>query len=199
MATVRSGPQNERTAGWFNKQPAVLAIIRAQPGSNVIEVTDAIRARATLLRNALPADVAFTLVSDRSVSIRGALEDTQETLLGAVALVVLVVLAFLRSWRSTFIPAITVPVSLAGSLAFMHLLGFSLDTLSLMALTIATGFVVDDAIVVVENIARHMEEGMSRMQATLQGAQEIGFTILSITISLIAVFLPLLLMGGVAG
>nr|WP_086639587.1 efflux RND transporter permease subunit [Acetobacter okinawensis] len=199
VATVRSGPQNERTAGWFNKQPAVLAIIRAQPGSNVIEVTDAIRARATLLRNALPADVAFTLVSDRSVSIRGALEDTQETLLGAVALVVLVVLAFLRSWRSTFIPAITVPVSLAGSLAFMHLLGFSLDTLSLMALTIATGFVVDDAIVVVENIARHMEEGMSRMQATLQGAQEIGFTILSITISLIAVFLPLLLMGGVAG
>nr|WP_277875464.1 efflux RND transporter permease subunit [Acetobacter lambici] len=202
VATVRSGPQNERTAGWYNKQSAVLAIIRAQPGTNVIEVTDAIRTRAAILRNALPTDVAFTLVSDRSVSIRGALEDTQETLLGSVllvVLVVLVVLAFLRSWRSTFIPAITVPVSLAGSLAFMHLLGFSLDTLSLMALTIATGFVVDDAIVVVENIARHMEEGMGRMQATLQGAQEIGFTILSITISLIAVFLPLLLMGGIAG
>ncbi|MFT8418522.1 MAG: efflux RND transporter permease subunit [Acetobacter sp.] len=199
VATVRSGPQNERTAGWFNQQPAVLAIIRAQPGTNVIEVTDAIRARSAVLRNALPADVAFTLVSDRSISIRGALRDTQETLLGSVVLVVLVVLAFLRSWRSTFIPAITVPVSLAGSLAFMHLLGFSLDTLSLMALTIATGFVVDDAIVVVENIARHMEEGMDRMHATLQGAQEIGFTILSITISLIAVFLPLLLMGGIAG
>lgn len=199
VATVRSGPQNERTAGWYNKQPAVLAIIRAQPGTNVIEVTDAIRARAALLRNALPTDVAFTLVSDRSISIRGALEDTQETLLGSVLLVVLVVLAFLRSWRSTCIPAVTVPVSLAGSLAFMHLLGFSLDTLSLMALTIATGFVVDDAIVVVENIARHMEEGMGRVQATLLGAQEIGFTILSITISLIAVFLPLLLMGGIAG
>ena len=199
VATVRSGPQNERTAGWYNHQPAVLAIIRAQPGTNVIEVTDAIRARAALLRNALPADVGFTLVSDRSVSIRGALRDTQETLLGSVLLVVLVVLAFLRSWRSTFIPAVTVPVSLAGSLAFMHLLGFSLDTLSLMALTIATGFVVDDAIVVVENIARHMEQGMGRMQATLLGAQEIGFTILSITISLVAVFLPLLLMGGIAG
>ncbi|MGG6429283.1 efflux RND transporter permease subunit [Acetobacter ghanensis] len=199
VATVRSGPQNERTAGWYNNQPAVLAIIRAQPGTNVIEVTDAIRARAALLRNALPADVGFTLVSDRSISIRGALEDTQETLLGSVLLVVLVVLAFLRSWRSTFIPAVTVPVSLAGSLAVMHMLGFSLDTLSLMALTIATGFVVDDAIVVVENIARHMEEGMDRMRATLLGAQEIAFTILSITISLVAVFLPLLLMGGIAG
>nr|WP_269142556.1 efflux RND transporter permease subunit [Acetobacter garciniae] len=199
VAQVRTGPQNERKAGWLNDKPAVLAIIRAQPGSNVIEVTDAIRARAAQLRNTLPADVSFTLVSDRSISIRGALADTQETLLVSVLLVVVVVLAFLRSWRSTFIPAVTVPVSLAGSVAIMGMMGFSLDTLSLLALTIATGFVVDDAIVVVENIARHMEGGMDRMEATLLGAREITFTILSITISLIAVFLPMLLMGGVPG
>lgn len=199
VAHVHSGPQDERKAAWLNGKPAILAIIRAQPGSNVIEVTDAIRSRSSMLRAALPGDVSFSLVSDRSVSIRDALADTQETLLISVVLVVLVVLAFLRGWRSTFIPAVTVPVSLAGSLAAMHLLGFSLDTLSLMALTIATGFVVDDAIVVVENIARHMEAGMERTAATLLGAREIGFTILSITISLIAVFLPMLLMGGVAG
>ncbi|MFT8675556.1 MAG: efflux RND transporter permease subunit [Acetobacter sp.] len=199
VAQVHTGPQNDRKAGWLNDQPAVLAIIRAQPGSNVIEVTDAIRARAAALRNTLPADVSFTLVSDRSISIRGALADTQETLLVSVLLVVVVVLAFLRSWRSTFIPAVTVPVSLAGSVAIMGLMGFSLDTLSLLALTIATGFVVDDAIVVVENIARHMEDGLDRMNATLLGAREITFTILSITISLIAVFLPMLLMGGVPG
>jgi multidrug efflux pump len=199
VARIHSGPQSDRKAGWLNANPAVLAIIRAQPGSNVIEVTDAIRARAAYLRQALPGDVKLTLVTDRSISIRGALKDTQETLLLSVVLVVLVVLAFLRSWRSTFIPAVTVPVSLAGSLAAMHLMGFSLDTLSLMALTIATGFVVDDAIVVVENIARHMEAGMERMEATLTGAREITFTILSITVSLVAVFLPLLLMGGVPG
>ncbi|MFT8471986.1 efflux RND transporter permease subunit [Acetobacter persici] len=199
VAIVRDGPQDERKAAWYNTQPAIITIIRPQPGANVIEVTDAIRARADILANALPADVQFKLVSDRSVSIRGALEDTQYTLVISVVLVVLVVLAFLRSWRSTLIPAITVPISLAGSLAVMHLLGFSLDTLSLMALTIATGFVVDDAIVVVENIARHMEAGMGRMDATLLGSREIAFTILSITISLIAVFLPLLLLGGVPG
>ncbi|MFT8851872.1 efflux RND transporter permease subunit [Acetobacter orientalis] len=199
VAKITNGPQDERKAGWYNKQAAILTIIRPQPGANVIEVTDAIRARAQILSNALPPDVSFKLVSDRSVSIRGALADTQYTLLISVLLVVLVVLAFLRSWRSTLIPAITVPISLAGSLAVMHLLGFSLDTLSLMALTIATGFVVDDAIVVVENIARHMEGGMERMQATLLGSSEIAFTILSITISLIAVFLPLLLLGGVPG
>ncbi|MGO2958408.1 MAG: efflux RND transporter permease subunit [Acetobacter sp.] len=199
VATIRDGPQDERKAGWYDTKPAIITVIRPQPGANVIEVTDAIRARAVLLSNALPSDVSFKLVSDRSVSIRGALEDTQYTLLISVLLVVVVVLAFLRSWRSTLIPAITVPISLAGSLAIMHLMGFSLDTLSLMALTIATGFVVDDAIVVVENIARHMEQGMGRMEATLLGSREIAFTILSITISLIAVFLPLLLLGGVPG
>ncbi|MFT9216702.1 MAG: efflux RND transporter permease subunit, partial [Acetobacter malorum] len=143
VAIVRDGPQDERKAAWYNEKPAIITIIRPQPGANVIEVTNAIRARADILANALPADVEFKLVSDRSVSIRGALEDTQYTLIISVVLVVLVVLAFLRSWRSTLIPAITVPISLAGSLGVMHLMGFSLDTLSLMALTIATGFVVD--------------------------------------------------------
>lgn len=199
VATVHDGPQNEREAAWFNGKPAVMAIIRAQPGANVIEVTDAIRAHAPRIQNALPGDVQLTLADDMSRSIRAALTDTQLTLLISVVLVVIVVLAFLRSWRSTLIPAVTVPVSLAGSLAVMHLLHFSLDTLSLMALTIATGFVVDDAIVVVENIARHMEDGMERMEASLLGSREIGFTVVSITISLIAVFLPLLLLSGIPG
>ncbi|WP_086643423.1 efflux RND transporter permease subunit [Acetobacter sp. DsW_063] len=199
IASVSDGPQNERQAAWFDGHPAVLAIIRPQPGANVIEVTDQIKAHAPMLQSVLPGDVKLTLLDDMSKSIRSALADTQLTLLISVALVVIVVLAFLRSWRSTLIPAVTVPVSLAGSIAIMHLLGFSLDTLSLMALTIATGFVVDDAIVVVENIARHMEDGMDRMEAAILGSREISFTVLSITISLIAVFLPLLLLNGTAG
>nr|WP_194300829.1 efflux RND transporter permease subunit [Acetobacter oeni] len=199
VAEVRDGPQNERQAAWFNGKPAVLAIIRPQPGANVIEVTDQIKAHAPHLQSILPADVKLTLAADMSLSIRAALVDTQFTLVISLILVVLVVLAFLRSPRSTLIPAITVPVSLAGSLGVMHMLGFSLDTLSLMALTIATGFVVDDAIVVVENVARHMEDGMSRMEAAIHGSREISFTVLSITISLIAVFMPLLLLSGTAG
>nr|WP_194299798.1 efflux RND transporter permease subunit [Acetobacter conturbans] len=199
VAEVHDGPQNEREAAWFNGHPAVVAIIRPQPGANIIDVTDAIRSHAPRLQNVLPADVHLTLADDMSRSIRAALVDTQLTLLISVALVVIVVLAFLRSWRSTLIPAVTVPVSLAGSLAVMHMLGFSLDTLSLMALTIATGFVVDDAIVVVENIARHMEDGMERMEAALLGSREIAFTVLSITISLVAVFMPMLLLSGIAG
>ncbi len=199
VAEVRDGPQNERQAAWYNGKQAVLAIIRPQPGANVINVTDEIKAHQPRLQNVLPGDVKLSLVADMSLSIRAALADTQLTLVISLVLVVLVVLAFLRSLRSTLIPAITVPVSLAGSLGVMYLLGFSLDTLSLMALTIATGFVVDDAIVVVENVARHMEDGMSRMEAAIHGSREISFTILSITISLIAVFLPLLLLSGTAG
>ncbi|MBS0980716.1 efflux RND transporter permease subunit [Acetobacter thailandicus] len=199
VATVSDGPQDERKAGWMNGKSAIIALIRAQPGANVIEVTDSIRARAAAFSNALPPDVDFKLVSDRSVSIRGSLADTQLTLFISVVLVIIVVLAFLRSWRSTIIPAITVPVSLIGSLAVMKLCHFSLNTFSLMALTIASGFVVDDAIVVVENITRHLESDKKRMEATLIGSQEITFTILSITVSLIAVFLPLLLMGGIPG
>ncbi|GBQ65001.1 multidrug efflux pump acriflavin resistance protein AcrB/AcrD/AcrF [Ameyamaea chiangmaiensis NBRC 103196] len=199
LAYVHDGPQTDRRAAWLNGQEAVLTIIRPQPGANVIRIADEIKAHLPELRAALPPDVDLTIASDRSQTIRAALADTQLTLLIAVGLVVIVVLMFLRTWRSTLIPAVTVPISLAGALIFMHLMGFTLDTLSLMALTIATGFVVDDAIVVVENIARHMEEGMTRREASLLGAREIAFTIVSITISLIAVFLPLLLLSGTAG
>ncbi|GBQ28159.1 multidrug efflux pump acriflavin resistance protein AcrB/AcrD/AcrF [Acetobacter estunensis NRIC 0472] len=199
VAQVENGPQDEREAAWFDGHPAVVSIIRPQPGANVIALTDAIRDHEKRLQQVLPADVKLTLADDMSRSIRAALWDTELTLIISVVLVVIVVLAFLRSWRSTLIPAVTVPVSLAGTVATMHFLGFSLDTLSLMALTIATGFVVDDAIVVVENIARHMEGGMSRLEAALVGSREIVFTVLSITISLIAVFLPLLLLSGIPG
>ncbi|MCH4023076.1 MAG: efflux RND transporter permease subunit [Acetobacter sp.] len=199
VAEISNGPQNERQAAWLNGKPAIVAIIRAQPGANVVQVTNRIKSGLTFLKNALPRDVTLTLTNDMSQSIRAALFDTALTLVIAVALVIVVVLAFLRSWRSTVIPAITVPVSLAGSIAVMHALGFSLDTLSLMALTIATGFVVDDAIVVVENIARHMEAGMPRKEASILGAGEISFTVISITVSLVAVFLPMLLLGGTAG
>ncbi|GAN98572.1 multidrug resistance efflux pump acriflavin resistance protein [Komagataeibacter xylinus NBRC 13693] len=199
VAHVEDGPENERRAGWANDDPAVVAIIRPQPGANVIAITDQIKARTHLLQQAMPADVRLTFTCDRSLTIRAALLDTQFTLFFAIVLVTVVVLAFLQSWRSTVIPVITVPISLAGAVAGMYLMGFSLDTLSLMALTIATGFIVDDAIVVVENIVRHMEAGASRMQATLAGAEEIAFTIVAITVSLVAVFLPMLFMGGTPG
>lgn len=199
VAHVEDGPENERRAGWANDAPAVVAIIRPQPGANVIAITDQIKERTHLLQQALPEDVQLGFTCDRSLTIRAALLDTQFTLFFAIALVTLVILAFLQSWRSTIIPVITVPISLAGAVGGMYLMGFSLDTLSLMALTIATGFIVDDAIVVVENIVRHMEAGASRMEATLAGAQEIAFTIVAITVSLIAVFLPMLFMAGTPG
>ncbi|WP_342627318.1 efflux RND transporter permease subunit [Nguyenibacter vanlangensis] len=199
LAEVHDGVQDERQTGYFNNHRAVMAIVRPQPGANVIRVMDAIRARTPAMIAALPAGVTLTPAMDRSITIRASLGDTQLTLLISVLLVVAVVLVFLRAPRSTLIPAITVPISLAGTLAAMYLLGFSLDTLSLMALTIATGFVVDDAIVVVENIARHMEAGQSRADAAMRGAGEIAFTVLSITIALVAVFLPLLLMPGTPG
>ncbi|WP_281649540.1 efflux RND transporter permease subunit [Novacetimonas hansenii] len=199
VAKVHDGVENDHKAGFFNGHPAVMAIVRPKAGANVIHVIDQIKERVPTLRAALPQGITLTPAMDRSVTIRASLADTQWTLVISVALVVLVVLFFLRTPRSTLIPAITVPISLAGTLAVMYLFGFSLDILSLMALTIATGFVVDDAIVVLENIARHMEAGMGRMEATLLGSREISFTVLSITISLVAVFLPLLLMGGTAG
>ncbi|POF62014.1 nodulation protein [Novacetimonas maltaceti] len=199
VAKVHDGVENDHKVGFFNGHPAVMAIVRPKAGANVIRVIDQIKERVPTLRAALPQGITLTPAMDRSVTIRASLADTQWTLVISVALVVLVVLFFLRSPRSTLIPAITVPISLAGTLAVMYLFGFSLDILSLMALTIATGFVVDDAIVVLENIARHMEAGMGRMEATLLGSREIAFTVLSITISLVAVFLPLLLMNGTAG
>lgn len=199
VASVRNGVENERQIGFLNGHRAVMAIIRPRAGANVIHVIDEIKARVPTLRAALPRGVTLVPAMDRSVTIRASLADTQWTLLASVVLVVGVVLVFLRTVRSTLIPAITVPISLAGTLAFMALFHFSLDILSLMALTIATGFVVDDAIVVLENIARHMEAGMDRKAAALRGSREIGFTVLSITISLVAVFLPLLLLAGTPG
>ncbi|MBB2155364.1 MMPL family transporter [Gluconacetobacter diazotrophicus] len=199
VASVVDGVEDERQTGYFNGHRAVMAIVRPQPGANVIRVMDEIKARTPAIIGALPRGMTLTPAMDRSITIRASLADTQLTLLISVLLVVGVVLVFLRAPRSTLIPAVTVPISLAGTLAAMYLLGFSLDTLSLMALTIATGFVVDDAIVVVENIARHMEAGMDRRAASMLGAGEIAFTVLSITIALVAVFLPLLLMPGTPG
>ncbi|MFS3137616.1 efflux RND transporter permease subunit [Gluconacetobacter sacchari] len=199
VASVNDGVEDLRNAGYYNRQPAVLAIIFAQSGANVIHTIDQINAEIPALRAALPPNVELHGVLDRSVTIRAALADTQYTLVISVLLVVLVVLVFLRSGRTTLIPAIVVPTSIIATFGAMQLLGYSLDNLSLMALTVSTGFVVDDAIVVIENISRYLEEGMNRLDATLMGAQEVGFTVFSISMSLIAVFLPILLLGGVAG
>ena len=199
VATVEDGVQDLRNLGLSNGKPAVLVIIFKQPGANIISTVDAIKATVPKLRAALPNDIDIQFASDSTVSIRASLRDTETTLLIAVALVTLVVWLFLRNARATLIPMVAVPVSVVGTFGAMYLLGYSLDNLSLMALTISTGFVVDDAIVVLENISRHMEDGMPRMQAALKGAQEVGFTIVSITLSLIAVFLPILLLGGLVG
>ncbi len=199
VAAVEDGVQDLRNLGLANGKPAVLVIVFKQPGANVISTVDAIKATVPKLRAALPNDIDIQFASDSTVSIRASLRDTETTLLIAVALVTLVVWVFLRNVRATLIPMVAVPVSVVGTFGAMYLLGYSLDNLSLMALTISTGFVVDDAIVVLENISRHMEDGMPRLQAALKGAQEVGFTIVSITLSLIAVFLPILLMGGIVG
>ena len=199
VADVQDSVQDLRNLGLADGKPAVLVIIFRQPGANIITTIDGVRAAVPRLRAALPHDIDITFASDRSTTIRASLNDTQRTLIIAVLLVTAVVYAFLRNGRATVIPAIAVPVSIIGTFGVMYLLGYSLDNLSLMALTIATGFVVDDAIVVLENISRHLEDGMPRLQAALRGAQEVGFTVISITLSLIAVFLPILLMGGIVG
>jgi multidrug efflux pump len=199
VADVRNSVQNLRNLGLADGKPAVLVIVFRQPGANIITTIDAVRAAVPQLKAALPKDVAITFASDRSTTIRASLADTQRTLVIAVLLVVAVVFGFLRDERATVIPAIVVPISIVGTFGAMSLLGYSLDNLSLMALTIATGFVVDDAVVVLENIARHIEDGLPRREAALRGAREVGFTVVSITLSLIAVFLPILLMGGIVG
>ena len=199
VATVSDSVQDLRNLGLANGKPAVLVIIFKQPGANVIQTVDAVKAAVPKLKAALPNDIDIQFASDSTVSIRSSLADTETTLLLSVALVTVVVFVFLRNLRATLIPLVAVPVSVIGTFGVMYLFGYSLDNLSLMALTISTGFVVDDAIVVLENISRHMEDGMPRMQAALRGAQEVGFTIVSITLSLIAVFLPILLMGGIVG
>ncbi|HEX4172935.1 MAG TPA: efflux RND transporter permease subunit [Acetobacteraceae bacterium] len=199
MAEVQDSVENLRNEGVANGQPAVLVILFRQPGANIIDTVDAVKASLPQLEAAMPSDIDVSIANDRSTTIRASLQDTEATLVIAVILVTLVVFLFLRNARATLIPSISVPVSIIGTFGLMYLLGFSLDNLSLMALTVATGFVVDDAIVVLENIARHLEAGMPRVQAALLGAREVGFTVVSISLSLIAVFIPILLMGGIVG
>jgi len=199
VATVTDSVQDVRNAGMTNAKPAILLMIRKLPEANIIQTVDSIRARLPELQETIPAAIDLQIAQDRSPTIRASLAEVEHSLIISVALVILVVFLFLRSGRATFIPAVAVPVSLIGTFAAMYLCGFSLNNLSLMALTIATGFVVDDAIVVLENIARHIEAGMKPLQAALQGVREVGFTVLSMSISLVAVFMPLLLMGGLPG
>lgn len=199
IATVTDSVQNVRNAGMTNAKPAILLMIRKLPEANIIQTVDSIRARLPELQESIPAAIDLQIAQDRSPTIRASLAEVEQTLAIAVALVILVVFLFLRSGRATFIPAMAVPVSLIGTFAAMYLCGFSLNNLSLMALTIATGFVVDDAIVVLENIARHIEAGMKPLKAALQGVREVGFTVVSMSASLVAVFIPLLLMGSLPG
>jgi multidrug efflux pump len=199
VASVTDGVENVNTLGLFNGEPAVIVLVTRQPGANVIETVDGVRALLPTLQAQLPQDVKLEVASDSTNSIRASLREIELTLMISIALVVLVVSVFLRSVRATIVPAVATIVSLLGTFGVMYLLGFSLNNLSLMALTVATGFVVDDAIVVLENTSRHIEQGMDRMQAALLGAREVGFTVLSISLSLVAVFIPLLFMGGQVG
>ncbi|HEX9461530.1 MAG TPA: efflux RND transporter permease subunit, partial [Alphaproteobacteria bacterium] len=192
-------PENNLLGAWQDRDPAVLLAIQRQPSANVIQTVDRIKQMLPQLEASIPPTVKVSILSDRTQTIRAAVSDVQFTLLLTVGLVVMVIFIFLRNVWATIIPAVTVPLSLIGTFAVLYVLGYSLDNLSLMALTIAVGFVVDDAVVVIENIVRHLEQGLSPMQAALKGAGEIGFTIVSITLSLIAVFIPLFLMGGFVG
>ena len=199
VASVIDSVADTRTLGLYNGKRAIIVNITQQPNANLIKMVDAIRAALPGLRAQLPADIAIDIATDRTSSIRASIHEIEVTVWIALALVVVVVFAFLRDARSTFIPAAATLVSLLGTFGVMWLLGFSLNNLSLMAITVATGFVVDDAIVVLENTTRHLEEGMGRMEAALRGASEVGFTVLSISVSLVAVFIPLLFMGGIVG
>ena len=199
VADVNDAVSNIRSAGFLNGIPAVMLIVFRQPGANIIQTVDNIRSELPFLKASIPQGIDTTIVLDRTTTIRASVSDVERSLMISVALVILVVFVFLRNPRATLIPSVAVPVSLIGTFAVMYLLGYSLDNLSLMALTISTGFVVDDAIVVMENISRHLELGMKPFAAALKGAQEIGFTVFSISMSLIAVFIPILLMGGIVG
>ena len=194
-----AAPENDLLAGWYGKQPAVILAVQRVPGANVIETVDHLKSLLPQLQASVPPAIKVTVAADRTTTIRAAVADVQFTLILTVALVVMVIFLFLRNLWATVIPAVTVPLSLIGTFAVLHVLGYSLDNLSLMALSIAVGFVVDDAVVVIENIVRHLEAGLTPMQAALKGSAEIGFTIVSITLSLIAVFIPLFLMGGYVG
>ena len=199
IADVQDAVQNIRAAGFVNGKRSVSVIISRQPAANIIDTVERVRDALPSLKASLPSAIDYTIVVDRTVTIRASVRDVERTLMISIALVILVVFLFLRNVYSTLIPAAVVPVSLIGTFGIMYLCGYSLDNLSLMALTISTGFVVDDAIVVIENVTRHLEQGLAPMEAALQGAKEIGFTVLSISLSLVAVFIPILLMGGIVG
>lgn len=199
VATVFDGAENARLAAWAGNTPSVILTVQRQPGANVISVADRIKEILPALQNSLPASVDVKVLSDRTTTIRASVEDVEFELVLAIALVVMVVFVFLQNMTATIIPAVAVPLSLVGTFGVMYMLGFSINNLTLMALTIATGFVVDDAIVMIENIARYIEEGDDPMEAALKGSRQIGFTIISLTVSLIAVLIPLLFMGDVIG
>src|ERR1700728_2334161 len=199
VADVQDSAQSIRPAGYLNGIPSVTAIITRQPGANIIQTNARIRAQLPFLQAVMPQGIKNTVVLDRTTTIKASLHDVESSLITSVVLVILVVFLFLRNGRATLIPSVAVPVSLIGTFAVMYLLGYSLDNLSLMALTISTGFVVDDAIVVMENISRYLEMGVPPNEAALKGAKEIGFTVLTMSMSLIAVFIPLLMMGGIVG
>jgi multidrug efflux pump len=199
VANVQDSTENVRAAGFVNGKASVLIIIFRQPGANIIETVDRIRAALPALKASIPSAIDTEIVLDRTLTIRASVRDVERSLMISISLVILVVFVFLRSVRATLIPSVAVPASLIGTFGVMYLFHYSIDNLSLMALTISTGFVVDDAIVVIENITRYLEQGMPPMQAALKGASEIGFTVLSISISLVAVFIPILMMGGIVG
>jgi multidrug efflux pump len=199
LGTVEDSVENLRNAGLYDNRPAVMVILYRQPNANIIDTVDRVKAALTQLRASISPAIDIAVAVDRSPTIRASLHEVELSLIISIVLVIMVVVLFLRSPRAALVPGVAVPVSLIGTFGVMYLLGYSLDNLSLMALTVATGFVVDDAIVVVENISRHVEAGMPRFQAALQGAREVGFTVLSMSVSLVAVFIPILLMGGIIG
>ena len=199
VARVIDSVENDKVASWFNDSRAIVLAIQRQPDANTVEVVDMVRDKLPAMRAQVPPAIQMAPLFDRSISIRAAVSDVQETLVIAISLVIMVIFLFLRKVSATIIPALAVPVSLIGTCAAMYAFGFSINNMTLLALTLSVGFVVDDAIVMLENIVRHIEGGMRPFEAALKGSREIGFTIVSITFSLIAVFIPVLLMGGMVG
>jgi multidrug efflux pump len=199
VARISDGVENTRLAGWMNQTPAVILNIQRQPGANTIAVVKSIEDLLPQLQANLPVSVKLTVLTDRTTKIQASVKDVEFELVLTIGLVVMVIFVFLRNLSATIIPTVAIPISLVGALTVMYLLGYSLNNLTLMALTISTGFVVDDAIVMIENISRYLEEGLGPLEAALKAAEQIGFTIISLTISLIAVLIPLLLMGDIIG
>ena len=199
IGKVIDSVENNKVASWFNNTRGIVLAVQRQPGTNTIEVVDSIKKLLPVFRAQIPASVNLNILYDRSVSIRESVSDVKFTLCLTICLVVLVIFLFLRNLSATIIPSLALPFSIIGTFAAMYLLGFSINNISLMALTLSVGFVVDDAIVMLENIVRHMEQGEGVMEAALKGSREIGFTILSMTLSLVAVFIPVLFMGGILG